>query len=777
MLSFLWHPAEVSQDVIAVADRTSTDAIFDIGSSFSDNVRAALQSAKVTNIKVSIEDLMEPELEQLLEQTRIETIWVEYIPALGSCKPDEFIHRLRQLTERYECIPISGDLEFLNTILRSEWAPPSIAIKGSEAAGFVSKETTAILFANLKKLAKQRNPRTDLIIWGGIATPEAAAAFLCSGARKIVFESLHRQTDLATAHQGLKDRLSRLRPEHTTVVGQGLGVVCRFFDKGNSLAVKELRQFADSLYRCEPGKRDNQNFCLHVKKKAIPVHQSELGRHDLIFLGPEATFAETFAERFGRSTDRAIEAFSNEVMNCCRNAPEKLHSVKGNAAATALGTTYPFFQGAMTWISDRPDFALAVAGAGGLPAISLGLKSLPDMEQDLGNLKEIMGERAYAINFLALPENPHLEKQLAWIERLRPPMAVIAAGEPSYAVRLQEKGIQAIYIASSVDLLRIAFAAGIRFVVLEGNEAGGHVGEHSTQTLAQIALELRRKEPELFRDRYLVLAGGFYDRETAFRAFMQGADGIQMGTAYVATHEIVGTGALNQLFQRVIVESRPGMTTVSGESIGLRVRSLKSPKMDAICNLEKEWAAGGLDEGTFRNRLEALAANSLLIAARSTRKPHGDKIEDETCLKEGQFMCGAVSGMVNHIRSIAALHHELAEGPMELTLPEIDDRPVQKAIIRKNHQPNGDRVAITGMALVNALGNSPHEIWQASFDMQSGIIEVPRSRWDHELYYDPDPRARGRTYCNVGAFQNIDISRKELGIAPQDFVPWPTPPN
>ena len=53
--------------------------------------------------------------------------------------------------------------------------------------------------------------------------------------------------------------------------------------------------------------------------------------------------------------------------------------------------------------------------------------------------------------------------------------------------------------------------------------------------------------------------------------------------------------------------------------------------------------------------------------------------------------------------------------------------------------------------------------------MRSGITTVPRSRWDHSLYYDPDPRVRGKTYCNVGAFQNISVSRKELGIAPQDF--------
>ena len=73
------------------------------------------------------------------------------------------------------------------------------------------------------------------------------------------------------------------------------------------------------------------------------------------------------------------------------------------------------------------------------------------------------------------------------------------------------------------------------------------------------------------------------------------------------------------------------------------------------------------------------------------------------------------------------------------------------------------------MALVNSLGNAPQEIWDASIAGRCGIIEVPRSKWNHDLYYEPESRGPGQAYCNVGAFQNIDISRKELGIAPQDF--------
>ena len=80
-----------------------------------------------------------------------------------------------------------------------------------------------------------------------------------------------------------------------------------------------------------------------------------------------------------------------------------------------------------------------------------------------------------------------------------------------------------------------------------------------------------------------------------------------------------------------------------------------------------------------------------------------------------------------------------------------------------------DRVAITGMSLVNALGQSPEEVWAASLAMKSGITPVPPSRWDHGLYYDPRPFVPDKTYCKVGAFTDLQISRTELGIPPHDF--------
>ncbi|MFC1828691.1 SDR family NAD(P)-dependent oxidoreductase [Thermodesulfobacteriota bacterium] len=769
ILSFVWRSNEITSSVTDAARQTATGAIFDISEHHTGDIAKALKAAGAKDIKISADYLMDPTIEDFLGQTDVDTLWVEYLPTLTTVSHEAFLERLHEFSDRYRCIPLSGDLDLLTLMLQSEWLPPAIALKGIEAAGFVSNDTAGVLYATLMEMVGHQARKPGLFIWGGVATPEAAAAFLCSGAEGIVFESLHWQTDLVSIDQNLKQRLSRLRPEHTAVVGHNLGVSCRFFDKGNSIAVKALKQYADAQFGCEITDHERRTFARKIKESVIPTLESELSRQDLVFLGPESAFAEAFAERFGRVTHQAIAAFAKAVVNTCWEAPRKLDGFVENSAAGVLGTQYPFIQGAMSWISDIPEFALAVSEAGGLPTIALGMKSRSELEEELGSLKGIMGERPYAINFLALPENPHLEEQLTWIEQSRPPFAVIAAGDPTSAARLQEKGIQAIYVASSEGLIRLALGAGVRFIVLEGNEAGGHVGEHSTLTLAQIALELRRREPERFRDCTVVLAGGIFNRETAFRAVMLGADAVQMGTAYLATEEIVSTGALSPLYQRIIVDSLPGMTTVSGESIGLRVRSLKTPTMDAICTLEREWASGQHDEMSFRHRLEGLSVNSLLIAARGVDQPGGSTIDEETCAREGQFMSGAIAGVVNRVLTLSEFHRNIAEGPMELTLPEREEIPAPAAISKTGSKENGERVAVTGMAMVNSLGNTPGEIWDACMTMRSGIIEVPRSKWNHDVYYDPDPRARGKTYCNVGAFQNIDISRKELGIAPQDF--------
>lgn len=93
-------------------------------------------------------------------------------------------------------------------------------------------------------------------------------------------------------------------------------------------------------------------------------------------------------------------------------------------------------------------------------------------------------------------------------------------------------------------------------------------------------------------------------------AAMLGADAIQMGTAYLTTREIVETGVLSELYQRQILESAEGATVITGESVGLRVRSLRNPKTAAILELERSAAAGSVDREELRLQMEELTMRS-----------------------------------------------------------------------------------------------------------------------------------------------------------------------
>ena len=226
-----------------------------------------------------------------------------------------------------------------------------------------------------------------------------------------------------------------------------------------------------------------------------------------------------------------------------------------------------------------------------------------------------------------------------------------------------------------------------------------------------------------------------------------------MGTAYLATQEIVETGALTALYRRMIVESPPGGTVVSGQSTGLRVRSLRTPRVAAVLSLEREFAAGHQDERSFRTRMEEMTAGSLFAAARGVDRRSGMPLDEQACLERGQFMSGACAGLISKVQKLESFHRELAEGPLLLHQPFAGATagaaepspdappPAETPAPGVGRGPKGvaprrdDRegVAITGMSILNALGKSPEEVWAASLAMKSGITLVPPSRWNHEL--------------------------------------------
>jgi len=672
-LGYLWPPSSLSPAVADLCQIANTRIIIDLCSISLED--AAILIAEIEGIqdnfdyKISPAQLFDQSFADLLGQSAIGRAWVEVHPFLGVNSPEACLQQVSNLMPRFTIYPILGDINLLMRVLDEFPQFRALALKGSEASGFVSAESTLTLYFTAREKARISEASPGLYIWGGIATAEAAAAFFATGAKGIVFESLHWLTDAVSLSDGLPDRISKLHPDHTELVGLNLQVPCRLFNKGNSKAVRRMQKFSGSLCGAEIGSEQRGLFADHIMGKSIQPLKSSFGRDELIPLGLESGFCGSFVRNYGYDTAKALEMFRDKINALCRQAEPKQSCFNDSPVAREMGTRYPFIQGGMTWITDLPGFAREVADAGGLPTIALGAMSMEMIQKTLNNLKDIIGERPYAVNVVCLDENPFRDEQLRWILKIKPPFVAIAAGDPLFARDMLSAGIEVIYIAPNAELIKLAFKEGVRMVVCEGNEAGGHIGEYTMLAFAQIVQELKRRDRGLFEGRRLILAGGIYSRETAFMAAMLGADAIQMGTAYLGTEEIVSSGALTKLYQRMIISAGLGDTVLSGEGVGLRVRSLKTEKIDAICSLERDFNAGIEKEASFRKKIEALGAGSLLIAARGMDPESGDFLDEQTCLKQGQFMSGTCAGSIHKVQTINKLHQDLAQGPLPDNLP------------------------------------------------------------------------------------------------------------
>ncbi len=787
-VAFLWPLRDMKSSVIDMCRRTHSGIVCDLTQEDLDQAAAALIRADmdgaVAEVKVSPSQILSGALRDFLGETGAKGIWIELNPYLDDASPAEAVEAAAALAPEYICHIVTGHLNLIKELLTEHPAVTHLALKGSEASGFVSTENLLPLLSAVKKMAADLSPQPSLSVWGGIGTARAVAALFSVGIHRIVFESLHWLTDAINLDTEMRDKISKLRPEHTELIGLNLGTPCRVFNKGNSVAVKRLREYTGSL--CQDDITDEQRrvFAAKVSQESTLPLESHFFFFLLIPLGFEVCFAQSFVDKYGAETEDAAASFIRDIDEHLAHAKEKERAFVDGPILSHMGTRYAIVQGAMSWITDVPEFALRVAEAGALPTIALGLMPASVLNEKLGGVKALLAEKPFAVNVITLQENPFRDEQLEWICQTKPRFAVIAAGEPSHAKQLFEAGIEVIYIAPNLQLLELAFSSGIRFVICEGNEAGGHVGEHSTFTLAQIVMEKKDQDPGLFEGRFVILAGGISGRESAFIAAMLGADAIQVGTLYLTTTDIVETGALSKLYQRMILESEPGGTVITGEATGLRVRSLRTPKIETVCDLERGFAAGATDEQTFRRLIEEASAGSLFVAARCMDRATGTVLDEETVIREGQFMSGACAGVLSKIRTCKELHEELAEGALSEGLPymgplteRIEDKepvffpettPPPRASASRVSRDK-ERIAITGMSIVNSLGNSPEDVWAASMALKSGIIAVPSTKWPHEKFFDPRPRAPEKTYCNVGAFQNIEVDRKELGIPPQDF--------
>jgi len=203
--------------------------------------------------------------------------------------------------------------------------------------------------------------------------------------------------------------------------------------------------------------------------------------------------------------------------------------MRENRVCRLFGISYPIIQGGMLGVS-CPELAAAISKAGGLGMLS-GAKSAEELRQDIKRTRELT-DRPFGVNlpiFLLKESAPELAEVVAE-EGVK--VATTTAGSPKVCTRLlKEAGVVVIHVVATVDHALKAESAGVDAVVASGVEAGGFLGHDELTTLVLVPQVVDAvKLP-------VIAAGGIGDARGFVASLALGAEGIQMGTRFIATRE------------------------------------------------------------------------------------------------------------------------------------------------------------------------------------------------------------------------------------------------
>ena len=237
--------------------------------------------------------------------------------------------------------------------------------------------------------------------------------------------------------------------------------------------------------------------------------------------------------------------------------------------AALMGTRYPLIQGGMAWVSDA-SLAAAVSEAGGLGVIAAG-NAPPEWVREQVRKLRAKTSKPFGLNVMLL--SPYVSQIADLVCELRVPVVITGAGNPdAYVKRWKESGSLVAPVVASRALAMLMERMGADFVIAEGCEAGGHIGELTSMVLW----------PDIVRSVNIpvVAAGGIFDAAGVAAAFALGARGVQVGTRFILAEECTAHAE----YKERVIRAKDIDSKVTGRITGHPVRVLRSP-------LQRELAA------------------------------------------------------------------------------------------------------------------------------------------------------------------------------------------
>jgi len=299
-----------------------------------------------------------------------------------------------------------------------------------------------------------------------------------------------------------------------------------------------------------------------------------------------------------------------------------------NRITTLFGIDYPIIQAGMIWCSGW-ELASAVSNAGGLGIIGSGSMYPEILEEHVQKCKAAT-DKPFAVNLPML--YPDIEKHIETIIKYEVPIVFTSAGNPkTWTEHLKSHGIKVVHVVSSLKFALKAQDAGVDAVVAEGFEAGGHNGRDETTTFCLIPIVKEQlKIP-------LIAAGGIGTGRGMLAAMNLGADGVQIGSRFVASEE----SSAHDNFKKTVIDSKEGDTLLTLKEI-TPVRLVKNPFFQKI--------AEAYQNGATPEQLKE-------ILGRGRAK----KGMFEGDLEEGELEIGQIAGLIHEIKPAADIVTEILE--------------------------------------------------------------------------------------------------------------------
>lgn len=297
-----------------------------------------------------------------------------------------------------------------------------------------------------------------------------------------------------------------------------------------------------------------------------------------------------------------------------------------------LGIKYPILQGGMAWIAES-GLAAAVSNAGGAGIIAGGSAPAELIQEEIRKAKALT-DKPFGINIMLMAPNADDLAQLVIDEKI--PFITTGAGNPGkYMEKWLEAGIKVIPVVPSVALAKRMERAGAAAVIAEGTESGGHIGENTTMCLVPQVVDAVSIP--------VIAAGGIADGRGIAASFMLGAEGVQVGTRFLACEEC----KIHPTYKELVIGAKDTDSVVTGRYTGHPCRNVRT-------KFAKRLATGEKDGTLTPDEFEQLTVGALRKA-----------VQDGN-LDEGSFLCGAIAGMINEVKPAKDIIEEMFAGAEKL---------------------------------------------------------------------------------------------------------------